>query len=33
LARTEWKICAPGETHPRGIPCPDWLDMNVIVTY
>lgn len=30
LARTEWKICAPGETHPRGIPCPEWLDMNVI---
>ena len=30
LARNEWKICAPGESHPRGIPCPAWLDMNVI---
>jgi NAD(P)H-hydrate epimerase len=30
LARTEWKICAPGEKHPRGIPCPAWLDMNII---
>lgn len=30
LVRTEWKICAPGEKHPRGIPCPGWLDMNII---
>lgn len=30
LARTEQKICVPGERHPRGIPCPPWLDMNVI---
>ena len=30
LAYTEKKLCGPQERHPRGIPCPPWLDMNVI---
>lgn len=30
LAREESKICAADEHHPNAIPCPPWLDMDVI---
>ena len=30
LAQEENKLCATGEHHPNAIPCPKWLDMNVI---
>ena len=30
LAKEENKICATGEYHPNAIPCPPWLDMDVI---
>lgn len=30
LAKEENKICATGEYHPNAIPCPPWLDMEII---
>lgn len=30
LAKEENKICATGEYHPKAIPCPPWLDMEII---
>ena len=33
LAKEENKICATGEHHPNAIPCPPWLDTNVIKSF
>jgi hypothetical protein len=33
LAKEENKICATGEHHPNAIPCPPWMDMDVIKIY
>ena len=33
LAKEENKICAANEHHPNAIPCPPWLDTNVIKSF
>ena len=33
LSQEENKLCAANEYHPKAIPCPTWLDTNVIKTY
>ena len=31
LSREEQKLCTPDETHPNALPCPHWLDTNILV--